>query len=33
MKNLTTAALALIALSLAPIPSPADPLPWAPAHG
>lgn len=33
MKNLTPALAVLLGLSLAPIPSPADPPPWAPAHG
>lgn len=33
MKNLAPAIAALIVLSLVPFPSPADPPPWAPAHG
>ncbi len=33
MRKLTAPLFALLALSLLPIPSPADPPPWAPAHG
>ena len=33
MKHIQIAAAALLALTLLPIPAPADPPPWAPAHG
>ncbi len=33
MRSITPAVVALLALSLLPIPAPADPPPWAPAHG
>lgn len=33
MRNVTPAVAALLALSLLPFPAPADPPPWAPAHG
>jgi len=33
VKRISSALLALIALSLVPVPAPADPPPWAPAHG
>ena len=33
MKKFTAVAAALVSLTFIPIPSPADPPPWAPAHG
>jgi surface antigen len=33
VRNVTPAIAAALALSLVPVPSPADPPPWAPAHG
>lgn len=33
MKRAIPAIVALVALSLVPVPSPAEPPPWAPAHG
>jgi surface antigen len=33
VRNITPAIAAALALSLLPVPSPADPPPWAPAHG
>lgn len=33
MKRTTSTLLALVSLALLPVPAPADPPPWAPAHG